>query len=281
MATMTAEPISIQVKRGGKYPCVSTATKEVETYLVPFGCLHVGADTFQEELLDKTIGWVLANKAFWIGTGDWMENATKFSPGDGVYRQKMSPDEQIEYLIDKFRPISDQCIGCIRGNHEERTIKTTGIDPLAVICRELKIPYLGCELFANITMGPDKSTRSFSVYAVHSTMASKTEGLEMNVIERDMEKFTNFDIIIKGHGHKAALSGPYLYLEYDKYANAVKESRRWFLLTGSFLGDRPNTYAAQRPMRPRIPGTIALDLRIAREDNERTKEVRQIDLRYL
>ena len=280
MATMVAEPASILVKRDGKYPCVSATMRREEIPFVAFGCLHVGADTFCEELLDKTIAWVKDNDALWIGTGDWMENATKYSPGDGVYRQKMSPDEQIEYITEKFRPISDRCIGCIRGNHEERTIKTTGIDPMAIICRELKMPYLGVEIFANIVMGAESSSRSFSIYAVHSTMASKTEGLEMNTIERDIEKFAGFDIIVKGHGHKAALSGPYAYLAYDKHANMVKEGRRWFMLTGSFLEDRPNTYAAQRPMRPRIPGTIAIILRLRRIERVE-KEVRLVDLRDL
>ena len=123
MATLVAEPASILVKRDGNYPCVSVTVRSMDVHVVAFGCLHVGSDNFCEELLDKTIKWVKDNNALWIGTGDWMENATKFSPGDGVYKQTMSPDEQMDYLMNRFRPISDQCIGCIRGNHEERTIK--------------------------------------------------------------------------------------------------------------------------------------------------------------
>ena len=237
------------------YTCIKIKTTKKKQILVGYGDLHIGAETFNEKKAKEVRDYIKDTGAFWVGMGDFVENATKRSVGAGVYQQLLTPKEQIAYLRDFLKPIASQCIGFVKGNHEERTYKDSGVDIADIVCYELGMPYCNWECFGSV-IGDKKA---YKFYAVHSYMSNKTGGLAINATERDIEKmFGNFQIIMRGHTHKNIVH-IMNYFEIDSRNNTVIIRPRVHLITGHYL-ERANSYAAARPMRGDPPGTIALEL---------------------
>jgi len=246
----------IEIKRGDINLTVAEVDED-SVNLVALGDLHVGAETFDETTLKRVVQFICDTKALVIGAGDWIENGTKTSVGAGVYLQKMPPKKQIEKVVELLSPIpKDQWLGAVIGNHEIRTLKDSGIDLMSVICLQLEIPYSG-NTFCGIVSRPRDV--AYSIYLTHSRSTGKMKGLEEAMIERDWERFLNFDIIGKAHGHYADLSEPKPYLTVDFASRAVVEKERYFWLTGGFL-KWAGSYAADVPYRPHVVGTVALNL---------------------
>lgn len=260
---MTVTKPKIEVKRDGVYPVVLVDVDEPEQVLVGVADLHAGHPNFEEATFKRVLKYIQTTGALWFGNGDLMENANKRSVGAGWVEQIMRPQEQIEYVTELLLPIKDSCIGMTLGNHEERTYKDTGIDPMSIICNNLEVPYVGYELFAKIRRryGKDSSGIAFTLYAVHSNVSNKTPGLAMHYMSREWAKFLDFDLIAKGHGHDMGISPPEISYTFDMRNNSVIERERRYWMTGHYLG-RVNSYVAKKPSPPKPTGTIAARLKM-------------------
>ena len=261
----------IEVIRTGDYPIARCVTKKNSQCLIGIGDIHIGAATFDENCLRNVVKYAIENDAFVIFMGDMIENATRHSIGAGVYEQILPPHEQIRRLIPILAQIPKQNIigGCI-GNHENRTMNSSGFDPMMILCNDLGVPYFGKEVFAIISKERESA---YTVYATHSLSSSSTKGGAYNSIESKWFKFLDADIVMKGHGHDLGLDGPYQTLKIDSNNVAVTTKDRWIMLTGNYLR-RPNSYAAAVPVAPKPCGTVAawLDMRKGK------KQVARIDV---
>lgn len=253
----------ITCKRNG-YPFITAYDPRPEIPLVGLGDFHLGAKTFNGRALDERIAWVERNQAYWIGMGDLMECANRFSPGAGVYEQTMIPDEQIETLITLLRPIAPWCLGMVKGNHEERVYKTTGIDPLNTICRELKVNYCGWEAIGMIATENSQANHgcAYSFYAVHSYTGNKTTGLALNWIEREIDKWMVADLVFRAHSHDVGFD-PKVAINIDKQNHVIREEYRYAIMTGHFM-DRFDSYIAARAGKPKPVGTVGVWLNMDR-----------------
>jgi hypothetical protein len=149
-------------------------------------------------------------------------------------------------LVEILKPYKDRIIGVLCGNHEDRTWKECGIDPTSDICALLDISdrYFKWEFHGIVTGGA--GGRSYTVYAVHSKSASKSNGLELNMVQRDIGGIVDADLCMKAHGHKNAFD-TYMVNKINANNNTVIPCERAILLTGHFL-DRANSYPAAKPM---------------------------------
>lgn len=243
----------VTVDRSGEYPVARVRVPRGRQALINFSDLHVGHPNFREDILDMGIKWALENGALCICGGDWMENATKHSIGAGVVEQVMTPQAQIDYLEAKFQPLKGRFIGGYSGNHEDRTYKETGLDPMQNVARALDIPYFPVEFFG-VIHATDKHAHatSYSVYAVHSDSAHKTSGLAVNKVQSDWA-WVHADIKMKSHDHQ---------LDFDfgetiqvvKASTSIVQRKEYVVLTGSCLA-RHGSYAAKKPRRP---GTLGM-----------------------
>jgi hypothetical protein len=250
------------VDRQCDYPTITITTKNKNQALVCLGDMHVGSEEFDAKPFGRAMQWIEDNDAIVFGLGDWIENATKHSPGTSVWRQVMTPQEQIDYLIKLVQPIKHRIVAAVQGNHEERTERDTGIDPMAVLCHALSIEYFRYEIYARIRADRDEAGKGceYTMYGIHSTSVSGSTGLSENKIERDWEKFLHFDLLAKGHGHNMSLSDPKLYLQFSNGKIVERERRFWHI--GHYLS-RPGSYNAKVPRRPLPTGTMAVWLKMA------------------
>ncbi len=236
-------------------------------YLVGFGDLHAGSETYNETKAKEVIRFIQEENCVWVGMGDFCENATKRSVGSGVYQQTMTPNEQIKYVVNLLEPVKDKCIGYLKGNHEERAYKDSGLDVADIVCYKLDIPYCCWEFFGIIS----GDHRAYTVYAVHSSIAGKTGGGVLNTVERDIEKMLNVDVIMVGHGHKRAYHDAESF-DIDMANCTVNVRQKAIVLTGHYL-NRDKSYASARPMRGDPMGTVAVKLAMDRHQPKSIKPV--------
>lgn len=230
--------------------------------LVPMGDFHYGSPHCALDELKKRIQWIKEKKALWIGMGDFLEMATKTSIGAGVFEQVVKPQQQEDDMIQMLEPIKDTCIALVKGNHEERAHKLTGLDPMAAIARALDVAYAGWESWGMIS----NKDIGYSFYAVHGGSGHKNAALLMNMIDRDMRKFITTDIIMRAHSHDRVVMDAEVY-DVIPFRRAVRTRTQWMVGTGHFL-ERAESYVAGKGHSPKPIGTIALWLSF-REASER------------
>lgn len=260
--------MKIEVNRKG-YTCIRCRVDSPTVTLVGYGDLHVGHFTYREDRAIQVRDYIKDNPCVVILMGDMMENATKTSVGAGVYDQTMNPAQQMKYLTAFLEPIKSKCIGYVKGNHEERSYKNSGIDPAMTLCERLDIPYCHWEFFGQIAT----EKRAYTVYAVHSYMGSKSLGLALHRTEEIEKMVGGTEIIMRGHAHKKGYQESE-FLEIDKCNNCVQLKQRFLVSTGHYM-ERDKSYAASKPMRGYPMGTIALELNMNRAAEKR---IRPIDL---
>lgn len=231
--------------------------------VVGFGDLHYGSPHSDIETATTVRDWIRRTGALWVGTGDLMECATRESIGAGVYEQVRTPDEQIDEIVPFLKPIADQCIGLIKGNHEERAHKLCGIDPMGIIAKYLDVPYCGWELWSIISRIPVPQ-RAWTLYAVHSSAGNKSGGLALGWTDREIRKYADVDIILRAHHHSKGFDPvSTIVMETAGPNPAVVEQERYLVNTGHFL-KRSGSYAAGKALAPKPSGTVAVTLPVNR-----------------
>ena len=246
----------VTVDRSGAYPIARVRVGKGRQALLNISDLHVGHPNWEEGVLDVGIKWALDNDALCICGGDWMENATKHSIGAGVVEQTITPQEQVDYLREKFKPLKGRFIGGFSGNHEDRTYKETGMDPLQFVAESLDMPYFPVEFFGVIsTVDGAKHHTSYSIYAVHSDSGHKSSGLSVNRVQSD-GGWVHADIKMKSHDHQLAFNWGET-LQISKASTSVIQRKEYVVLTGSCLS-RAGSYAAKKPHRPGTLGMMGL-----------------------
>ncbi len=254
----------VEVNRTGEYCSVWVHDNRTKIPFVGIGDLHYGSRTFNRQVLNKVLQWVKTNDAYWIGMGDYIELATKSSPGAGVFEQAVDADHQLADVVEMFEPIAGTCLGLLRGNHEHRLSRLTGLDPITIMARELGVPALGWEGFGGIVR---EKACTYTFYSVHSYTGNKTAGLALNWTEREIMKWVDADIIFRAHSHDLGYD-PKRCVCVNPHRRCVTNQPRSLVMTGHYM-DRQESYIAARAGAPKPPGTVGLWLHLPTNKNEK------------
>jgi hypothetical protein len=238
------------------YRLLTIAPRDWRFTILCLGDLHVGSPQFKENVFNRHIAWAVENKPYIILTGDLLECATKGSVGAGVYEQIEPPDAQIERAISLFEPVKHLIIGAVKGNHEERLHKDSGIDVYkSAICARLGVPYFGWEAFFLFRL---RHYKSCLVYVCHSKAGSKNSPLALNWMAREMPAVIHADIYFKSHDHSTGWF-PSTILEANPNTGKLCYRVRNFVATGNYLG-RADSYAAGSVSGHKPAGTTAVEV---------------------
>jgi len=230
---------------------IDFGAKRKNLRILCIGDIHYGSEGCAEDEFYELIKWAHKEENLHvIGMGDYLDLASKHSVGD-VHNQKITPDEQINWILDVFRPFRRRLIGLIAGNHEDRVVRETGIDIVKLVADNLKCPYLGYGGFQSWKIG----TQNYSAYICHgSSGSSKTWTKLKSVI--DMGAFCNVDLVASGHTHTLDTTTQRIFsVENGKLTEKVCT----FVLTGSWL-KWLNTYAQKRNFAPARLGNPIIKL---------------------
>ena len=64
--------------------------------------------------------------SYLVIVGDVLNNGIKDSMTN-VYEETMPPHTQVDVATELLKPIADKILGCVGGNHERRTTKSTAL----------------------------------------------------------------------------------------------------------------------------------------------------------
>ncbi|MFH1626121.1 MAG: hypothetical protein ABID54_13340, partial [Pseudomonadota bacterium] len=240
---MNVESSFVKDNKPGGFGYIDVRVPDYKVTFVALGDCHIGSPYFNEPLLKETIRYIGKENCFWIGMGDYLECATKSSPGVAVYEQLESPADQRKHFKSLILPIKGKCIGLVRGNHSWRVVKQCGEDPIDAICDDLGLPYFEWEVFGGVRREAG-SPSAFTFYAYHSAQANKNAGLAEAAVERDVENWASVDIILRGHTHDS-LVHPVKWVLPDSRNMRARERERWIWLTGHYL-NRPHSYVSMK-----------------------------------
>lgn len=164
----------------------------------PIGDVHIGSAEFNEKLFRKWVQMVEddPNGAVCI-IGDMMDMGLKNSKTN-IYEQKLPPHEQKEFCYELLKPIANKILAGCSGNHEIRSVREVGTNPLYdVFCRlgiENKYRENGC--FIKLQVG--RVGRNPNIYGV-----VLTHGKSKNKDDIWNRTVDGCDCFISGHTHEA------------------------------------------------------------------------------
>ena len=169
--------------------------------LYPIGDWHYGSAQCNEGFIKQVVNEIKDNDAaYWCGLGDLMENALIGSKSD-VYTQTLPPKVQMEHIVELLTPIKDKGLFLIAGNHEQRTMRMTGLVPEQFIAYQLDMPYKGFSCVAVFQLMRSKAPQSFSCFFHHNYGGGYTPGGKINRAQQPRRICPTVDATFSGHFH--------------------------------------------------------------------------------
>ncbi len=199
----------------------STYTKD-SISIVPLSDVHYGAKAHSLKRFKSYLKLIEErDDVFTFLNGDLIENAIDGSVGGASYESIMTPSEQLfgssdgehEGIIELLRPIAHKILWAQPGNHEWRTWKAVNLDPMQIICRELKIPYHSEPVFADVLAWGQR----FTFYCHHGTTGAGTKGGKFTSAGKPGEFQEAVDFIVMGHVHDSMMQSTTRIVRKRKY----------------------------------------------------------------
>lgn len=185
--------------------------------------------------------------------GDIMENA--LDDGRGLsYDQQKPPQTQLNEITRILAPVAHKCLFAIPGNHEWRTHKKSGVEPMFVLAKRLDIPYFDGPVYCSILGKGHK----WKLYAFHGKTGSQTKGGKLNSAGRP-RRYTDFiNWFVSGHVHEPVLDNETCIVEDPVNCRLVYKTQ-WTVVCPSFLRYE-GTYAYREGYPPPGKGGVTLSM---------------------
>ena len=201
--------------------------------IVPLGDCHVGNEVYtkkSEVNLRGYIKWIIDRPhAYTIGMGDMIESAN----AKGIYDMKMTPQEQIDYIVHEFAELAEvgRVLGWHRGNHEHWIHRDKGIDVSKMMAQQLKVKYLEDVAFTKLRL----NDLNYHVYSTHGDGCAVTPAGKIQKLIK-MRQGNVFDVGLKGHMHTKMVV-PLTVREIDNRGAFIANKKVFVLGTGHFLDE--------------------------------------------
>jgi len=223
--------------------------------VVPISDVHYGHKMHLSEEFMEHLKWIENTpNVFAFLPGDLMENALGNSIGGAVYESESMPRKQIHDMVQLLAPIAHKILWALPGNHEDRTHKNAGINPMEWLCDQLKIPFVDDAVHATIWW----KGNHFNFYNWHGSSGSQLKGTKLNAVQRPAKFMEHVHFIIMGHLHdKITNPVPVIVRDYKNFRLELK--KQFLVLCPSFLGYF-GTYASKVAMEPGINGVTACEI---------------------
>jgi hypothetical protein len=251
-----------------------------EIFLIPIGDLHIGEKAFDKESEEKLLGyidWIKKNKNSYVFLMGDLINCATLNSASNPFQQNMNLQEQIENVVNYFKPIKSQIIGAITGNHEERLEKYCGYNPTISICDRLGIYYFGYDGIVIFRLGCHgwRSTprASFSIYFHHTTGGGTTIGGKMNRVDRLRNIVCDADAYCGAHNHLLGCVHTGVF-KINETTEKVEFLRQMIIDTGGYISYE-NSYANMKQLPPLKLGSPKIRLLIKRNEKEGKDVVRK------
>lgn len=219
-----------------KYIPVELSQDLDKAYIVPLSDLHIGDKRFNCKKLKGYLDWIKENDALIILNGDILTADIKNSIGN-IYETEMKPQEQLDYAIELFKPLSDRIIGIVEGNHEARISREVGIDVTKILATSLGRSdfYDPDSVLLHVRLGKDKFGKKigYSIYSIHGWSNGRKAGSKLNAIQ-ELRNIVVADCYIASHTHTQGAIVERIIVP-DVRNRKLLEVKQTFVSAGSFL----------------------------------------------
>lgn len=209
-----------------------------QLYICPVGDIHLGSPETNIEYLEywrNIVAGIKGPKRIYL-TGDLMEAATK-RLANSAFKVNMSLDDQLEWVIQFFKPLKEDIIFSAIGNHELRLSKDYDLDLMRIVAQALDCDY-GNQYLDHFMVNNEPVT----VYTAHGKGSSMHHYTAESKIIRDTQTIMA-DIVIHGHNHRCGhFSIP------TRTMNGLR--RKHYVFSGAFLGYGGYADSMQLPVLP-------------------------------
>jgi predicted phosphodiesterase len=198
-------------------------------YFTDLSDIHIGSKGFDEESFKKTVDIISRYPNFLVFLGgDSINHASKGSKSS-PFEDNLTPREQVLYLEQLIKPIKNQIIGKIDGNHDgTRAREFNDISPMEWFCDRNAIKYF--KEYAIIQFSVKKY--SYTHY-IHHRSGSTGKGMNLNKMQSKGEEF-RCDVIWGEHTHKRHW-GSEIYVEVDTRNQKPLIREQYFVNANTFL----------------------------------------------
>lgn len=229
--------------------------KKDRAQILPLGDFHLGYPTVNEEKLKGYIDFCIKRPVYVIGMGDYLECGITGAIGDSLYRQKLKPQEQMEYAIELLMPLAKKglLLGLHSGNHEQRIFKTTGIDITRIMCRILGVRHLGYAMFHQFRV----LNQNYTTFSCHGSSGARLPYTKVKAVI-DLARHISAQIICMGHVHETYCQ-KFTYFAVDTTHRRKIQNDKFAILTGHFL-EYEGSYAEEKNMIPSKVGAVKISL---------------------
>ncbi|MFW6377396.1 MAG: hypothetical protein ACOCZ5_01995 [bacterium] len=203
-----------------------------EVNILKLGDTHSGHPNYIESLVDDALSTIVnrPNGRIFL-MGDLCEMSLTNSVGS-VYEQILSPEDQIDYWVDKLKPYKDIIIGGVSGNHEQRAINSVGMSPLRLIFKILDIQDKFYGYSAMVKYSFNKGC--IHDYNVHGSTGARTKGGILNKMYK-LKDIAEADIYSMGHTHQLITDDTEIRAIPDSRNMKINDRRYYYVNTGSAL----------------------------------------------
>lgn len=178
---------------------------DVEIHI--FADEHIGDPNCDIVNLMNRVHYVATNpNAYCILNGDLMDFASRTSIGD-IEARSMNIMEQLQTVIDIFKPVKNKILAITSGNHEDRGYRKEGIDVSQVIANTLNCEdkYSHDTAYVFLRFGRTGSSgkynkRQYTIFVTHGSGGGKKEGAKA-IRLADLATICDADIYIHSHTH--------------------------------------------------------------------------------
>ena len=181
---------------------LSKDLNDIEVHI--FADEHIGDPHSDIGYLKERIEYVKTHpNVYAILNGDLMDNATKTSVSDS-YSQDYNPQEQMDMLVELFKPIKHKILCITQGNHEARTYKKEGIDIMKNVAGRLGLDNRyspeSVLLFLRFGTNSKKRKQLYTFYVTHGSGGGRKEGAKA-IRLADLASIVDADVYLHAHTH--------------------------------------------------------------------------------
>lgn len=198
----------------------------LDVKIIVLSDLHYGNPYCSVKHFQRTVDFIRDNEnCFCFLNGDFLEAVTKISKGD-TYKQKITPQEQRDDVIDLLKPIADKVLGVTTGNHEQRIYNEVGVDLTGDIAKALNAPYRPEGMLYKLSFGDGNDDHKgkpyvFWNYISHGYGGARTKSAKAVKVER-MATWVHADWYAQSHDHIVNIA-PSVYLMPDNRGMVGKD----------------------------------------------------------
>ena len=139
--------------------------------------------------------------SYTVIAGDLLNNCTRSSVSN-IWDETMSPAMAADYAAELLTPVSDRILCAVRGNHENRSVKETSLNPLYIVMASIGRgdvfrPNMG---FVRVILGKGSTKDHYAIMVTHGKSFNKKKAF-IPVIE-------GVDACVFAHTHQGDIMRP-------------------------------------------------------------------------